>query len=75
MPFLIVKVIGGRSQPRVVFSTNISDGNFEKAVCSKIVRRSHNTVFGVNRITQNLGVRVVSYAPGAYEVFMEGMVL
>jgi tRNA splicing ligase len=65
----------GEIPPYFVFSKNASDKNFEIAICSKIVQTSYNKVFGVDRIPQNLRVRVASYAPGPDRVFMKGVVV
>ena len=53
----------------VVFSTNASDRTFQIAIYSKIVQISYNKAFGVDRVPQSLGLRVVSYAPEAYNIF------
>ena len=67
-------MIGGTSPPPyVVFSANASDKNYEIVICSKIVPRSCSKAFGMDKILQSLWVRAVSYAPGAYKVFTEGV--
>ena len=69
-------IIGQPTGPlHVVFSANASDKNFEIATCLKIVQRSYNKAIGDDRISWGRGERVLSFAPGAYKVFMEGVVL
>jgi hypothetical protein len=41
----------------------------------KIVQKSYNNAPGVDTSPQSLGTRAVSYAPRAYTVFMEGVVV
>ena len=69
VPFLRLKVTRGSHKPPpppyVVFSKNTSGKNFEIAICSEVVQRLYNKAFGVDRISQSLGIRVASYAPGA----------
>ena len=75
--FLKVKVLGGTCFPcpYILLVTNAYNKNFEIAIYLKIVSRSYNKAFEVDRIPQNLRVRVASYASGAYKVFMEGVVV
>ena len=61
--------------PQVVFSENASDRNFDIAICSTVFQRPYYKTFGVDRIRHSLGVRVVSYIPVAYKVFMKGVVV
>ena len=61
--------------PQAIFSANAFDKNFKKVICSKIVQKSYNKAFGVDRISQSPGVRVVIYGPGVYQALMEGVVL
>jgi hypothetical protein len=64
------------ANPHIVFSTNASDRTFEKANCLKVVENyQSNKVFRVDGIPQSPGVRVISYAPVAYKVFIEGVVV
>ena len=56
----------------VVFSQNTSSGNFEIVFLFKIIQRSYDKAVGVDINQQSLGARVVSYAAGAFKIFMEG---
>ena len=61
--------------PYNLFSPNASDGNFDIAICSKIVQMSRSMAFEIDTTPQSLNARVISYTPGAYNLFMEGVVV
>ena len=56
-------------------SPNTSNQNFEKAIFFNVVERSGNWVFEEKTHPKVLRARVVSYAWGAYKVFIESVVV
>ena len=63
------------SPPRPLLHPNIPDFFFEKFILSKIVQRSNNKNSHVDSTSQGPGEGVVSYAPGAYIVLIEGILI
>jgi hypothetical protein len=70
-------VTGGQLTPlsRPQFTQTHPVKNFEIAILFKVVDRSGNYVFEDDRPLTALRTRVVSYALGAYKVFIESVVV
>jgi hypothetical protein len=76
LPFLIVEIDRRENPPTPIISPNIPDQRFDMAILFNVVERPGNYVFeDDNPPPIALRTRVVSYALGAYKVFIESFVV